>query len=159
MAPLLLCWVMILKDGIVFRLTSRLLIAMFCAVFLSCAAVAQDSGARRMSRLAPPPTITCNRNQLTSWTGVITGYRRESDRTWLEISTDEKTVERTTLGHEGQANASSRYLLWNKPFLTKDWAVIEQSPGVLKNGMRATVWVCEDGKTPPIVDWQPPRKN
>lgn len=148
---------MILKDWIVSRLTRRLLIAMFCAVLLSCAAVAQDSGARRMSRLAPPPTITCDRNHLTSWTGVITGYRRESDRTWLEISTDENTVERTTLGHDGRADASRRYLMRGEPFKAQDWAVIEQSAGVLKKGMRATVWICEDGVTPPIVDWQPPR--
>lgn len=150
---------MMLKDSTAFRHPSRLLITMLCGIFLSCGTAAQDSGASRMSRLAPPPTITCDRNHLTSWTGVITGYRRESDRTWLEISTDEKTVERTTLRYEGQTDASRHYRMWNEPFMAKDWAVIEQSPGVLNKGMRATVWVCEDGVTPPVVDWQPSWKR
>ena len=150
---------MILKDCTAFRQAVPLSIAMLSAIFLSCATEAQDSGARRMSRLAPPPTITCDRNHLTSWTGVITGYQRAPDRTRLEISTDENTVERTTLSHEGQADASPRYQLWGKPFMPKDWAVIEQSPGVISKGMRATVWVCADGVTPPVVDWHPLHRN
>lgn len=140
------------------RQISRLSIALLsCTIFFSYNSAAQDSGSKRTSRLAPSLTITCNRNHLTSWTGEVTLYRRESNFTLLEISTDENTVERITLGHEGKADASSHYLLSGEKFMPKDWAAIEYSPGVLNNGMRVTVWICEDGKTSPVVDWKPPR--
>ncbi|MFC1696620.1 hypothetical protein ACFL1C_10990 [Pseudomonadota bacterium] len=124
-------------------------------VFLSCTTSAQDVGGRHMGRLAPPPAITCDRNQLTSWTGEVTGYRRQENQTWLEISTDEDTVEHTTIDHAGQPDASARYLLWGEAFLEPNWSDIEQSSGKLIDGIRATAWICLDGATAPIVDWQP----
>lgn len=127
-------------------------------VFLSCTTSAQDAGGRHIGRLAPPPAITCDRNQLTSWTGEVTGYRRMEDKTWLEISTDEDTVEQTTIDHAGQPDASARYLLWGETFLESNWFDIEQSPGKLIDGIRATAWICLDGATAAIVDWQP-RQN
>lgn len=137
--------------------------ALFCRICLfavlsvpvSHAVAAQDPGAGRGARIAPPAAITCERNQLTSWTGSVTGYRRTQDCTWLEISTDADTVEQTTVPHGGSTDASSRFLLWGEPFGPSGWAAIESSPGQLKDGMRATAWICLDGITGPVVDWQP----
>jgi hypothetical protein len=112
--------------------------------------------AGRGGRLRPPATLACDRNHLTSYTGVVTGYRREARQTWLEISTDEDTVEAVTVDHAGQADASAQFLLRGEPFTAGDWARIEKTRGQLLGGVRATAWVCDDGATAPVIDWQPP---
>lgn len=136
------------------------LMAGLLMTLLGCASssVAQEPERRAAGRLMPPELLTCDRNQLTSWFGKVSGYRRSASETWLEISTDYDTVEQATLKHGDAADASARYLLWGEPFTAQDWSRIERAPGVLIDGMRAVVWVCEDGKTPPVVDWQPPRE-
>lgn len=106
-------------------------------------------------RLRPPP-LACDRNHLTSWRGVVSGYRRGEQETWLQISTDEDTVESTTLEHPDAADASGFYLFNGQPFTADDWSAIESAPGTLREGMRATAWICDDGVTPPVIDWQPP---
>ena len=65
-------------------------------------------------------------------------------------------VEATTLSHPGAEDASAHYLFNGQPFTAADWSAIESAPGVLREGMRATAWVCDDGVTPPVIDWQPP---
>ena len=55
--------------------------------------VEAETDAGRSGRLRPPTTLACDRNHLTSYTGAVSGYRREADQTWLEISTDEDTVD------------------------------------------------------------------
>jgi hypothetical protein len=95
---------------------------------------------------------------LTSWTGAISGYRRSENHTWLQVSTDYDTLEQTTIEHEGHLDSTAHYLLWGKHFTENDWTLIENSAGALIEGMRATVWVCGGGVTPPVVDWQPPPK-
>ena len=126
-------------------------------ILMSYTALAQDNGGRRSGRLAPSPLISCDHNQLTSWTGVVTGYHRLEKSSWLEISTDADTVEQTTLEHDDALDASAFYLLWGQPFKPADFKTIETAPGVLINGMRATAWICSDGNTPPVIDWQPGR--
>jgi len=133
------------------------LTALFAVIFWSGTTLAQDTGGRRGGRLAPPAEISCDRNQLTSWTGEVSGYRRQEKSTWLEISTDEQTVEQTTIEHDGALDASAHYLLWSEPFTQADWPAIETAPGKLINAMRATAWICLDGRTPPVIDWQPSR--
>lgn len=118
----------------------------------------RPASGRGGGRIAPPAAITCDPNHLTAWFGVVSGYRRDSKQTWLRISTDYDTVEQTTLDHAGAADASAHYLLWGAPFAAKDWPSIEQSPGRLIKDVRAVVWVCDDGKTAPVVDWQPARE-
>jgi len=132
-------------------------VALLAGLLLACNTLAQDSGARRGGRIAPPSVISCDHDQLTSWTGAVSGYRREENSTWIEISTDEQTVEQTAVPNDGSADAYAHYLLWGEPFKKSDWPAIETSPGKLISGMRATAWVCLDGKTPPVIDWQPKR--
>ena len=135
----------------------RVAAILLATVFLSCTTQAQDDGGRRMGRLAPSPLISCDHNQLTSWTGVVSGYKRQEETSWLEISTDADTIEQTTIEHSGSADASAFYLLWGEPFKQTDWNAIETSPGTLISGMRATAWICSDGMTPPVINWQPSR--
>ena len=133
-------------------------------IFLACLLVfgcgqASDQDARATNeRIAPLPTVTCDRNQLTSWFGVVSGYHRESDSTWIQITTDYDTVEELTLDHADREDASGYYRLKGEPFKESDWQAIEQSPGILVPGMRITAWICEDGKTAPLIDWQPPQE-
>jgi hypothetical protein len=108
-------------------------------------------------RLRPSPSLACDRNNLTSYSGVVSGYRVDPDNTHFEISTDEDTVEALAVDHDGQADGRAHYLLWGAPFTAADFAQIEKSPGVLIDGIRVVAWVCEDGKTPPVIDWQPKR--
>jgi hypothetical protein len=133
------------------------LTAFFAVIIWSGTTLAQDPGGRRMGRIASPAVISCDRNQLTSWTGAVSGYRRQDKSTWLEISTDEQTVEQTTIEHDGAADASAHYLLRSEPFTQADWPAIETAPGKLIDGVRATAWICLDGRTPPVIDWQPQR--
>ena len=134
-------------------------LALVAAVLGCSASDARVAGGRSAGRLLPPATLGCDRNHLTSWSGVVSGYRREAARTWLQVSTDEDTVEQTSIEHPGQPNASAHYLLWGAPFTALDWPKIERATGVLIDGTRAVVWVCDDGKTAPVVDWQPRRDS
>ena len=131
--------------------------ALVSALILSGTAQAQDNDGEHAGRLAPPVSVSCDRDQLTSWTGDVTGYRRDDTSIWIQISTDEDTVEETAIEHSGFADAAARYLLWGEPFGYSDWTAIEATPGKLLDGMRATVWVCSDGRTPPVIDWRPDR--
>ena len=51
----------------------------------------------------------------------------------------------------------SRINVRGAEFKAEDWKRIEGRPGHLKPGMRAIVWVCDDGSTP-VVDWRPAEK-
>jgi len=126
------------------------------AIFLSSNfAMARESAERHIGRISPPAIISCDRNQLTSWTGEVTAYRRETHTTLLEISTDEDTIEQVRIEHAGSVDASAHYLLWGEPFTHTNWAAIEKAPGKLINNMRVTAWICLDGQTSPVVDWKP----
>jgi hypothetical protein len=125
-------------------------------LLLGCAhGVAQDASTQRGGRMAPPPSVTCDRDQLASWTGTVTAYRRRAEATWIQIHTDWDTVESTSIDHEGASDASAHYLIQGEPFDTGDWHKIERSEGALIDGVRATAWICSDGSTPPVIDWQP----
>lgn len=140
------------------RLASRCFVMLACCLASGLSACSTAAESRGVGRIAPPAAITCDPNHLTAWFGVVSGYRRGRTQTWLRISTDYDTVEQTTLDHAGAADASVHYLLWGAPFTAKDWPAVEQAPGRLLRGMRAVVWVCDDGKTAPVVDWQPARE-
>ena len=107
-------------------------------------------------RLRPPPALECDRNQLTSYSGRVSGYKRGAASTWIRISTDEDTVETVTVRHADKAKAAARYRLRGEAFTSRDWPRIEISAKKLTPGMRAVAWVCLDGKTAPLIDWQPP---
>jgi len=130
---------------------------LLCACLLACSnTFAQHETQRGAGRLMPPSVISCDRNQLTSWTGEVSAYRREGGELMIEIETDYGTVESTKFNYDVKAGQAHNFLLWGETFETTDWPEVEQTPGVLKEGMRATAWICDDGKTAPVIDWRPP---
>ncbi len=52
----------------------------------------------------------------------------------------------------GFRDASASFLIGRVAFTAKDWKRIEEAPGRIRKGQRATAWVCTNGKT--IVDWE-----
>jgi hypothetical protein len=99
-------------------------------------------------RIRPPAQATCPGNNLTSYFGKVIGYRRDRASVWLRIATDYDTIEEVT------APADIRgFHYQGAPFSAKDWPRIERKPGVLLHGVRATAWVCGDGRHPVLIDW------
>jgi rhodanese-related sulfurtransferase len=103
-------------------------------------------------RLRPPDAVKCNPNDLTSFAGKVTSYRRGKDATVLVMHTSADTVETIKVGHAGKDPRHS-YLLEAQPFTAADWKKIESKKGVLLPNMSAVAWVCSNGVT--IVDWRP----
>lgn len=106
-------------------------------------------------RIAPPARVQCPRNHLTAYNGRVLAYRRNAARTFIRVRTDWDTTEQVTLRHGKRRTPAEWFLLHGETFHDRDWAVIESRRGQVHPGMRANIWVCDDGRNP-IVDWQPP---
>ena len=138
--------------------TPASILAMVVVLALSACALAGSQDPRpgvSGRRIAPPSSLTCDRNHLTSWTGVVTGYDRRQGETRISIHTDYDTDESTTLKHKGNDDPSTSFLIFGRPFRPDDWRRIESAAGVLIEGSRATAWVCEDAEARVIIDWRP----
>lgn len=107
------------------------------------------------SRLRPPAVLHCDRNQLTSYTGALSTYARSRDATRIGIHTDEGTEETVLLAHPG-ADPVAAFLANGRAFEKDALSKLESAPGVPRPGLRLTAWVCLDGRTPPVIDWQLP---
>ena len=117
---------------------------LFLAAALSL--LAAPAFAARGGRIMAPAQVSCDPNQLTSYFGKVTAYKRDKSSVWLRIATDYDTVEEVTAPVD-------LFLYMGRAFTAADWKRIESKPGVLRKGTRATAFVCRDGKTPPLVDW------
>ena len=130
------------------------------ALVMAGTAEAMASEARRDSvphpagRLAPPASVHCHRDDLTSDSGTVSAFERGTDSTRIEITTDCGSVETFILPHL-QGNVADHFLLWGRPFGLEVWPEIETAPGRLRNGLQAIVWVCADAGVAPLVDWRP----
>jgi len=120
-----------------------------------CARQVAPEHSDHRGRTTPPVKLACERNQLTSWNGQVSAYKREKKATSIEIKTDWGTVEALTLEHGDAEDLASFFMLSGQPFTKTDWPKIESAPGVLVEGMRAIVWLCLDGETPAVIDWRP----
>lgn len=107
-------------------------------------------------RLAPPAAVKCDRNELTSYAGLVKSYERKQGRTTIVIATSAGTTEKVTLEHSGSDDPSRAFLFEGGEFVADDWKKIEKSHGVLHDGMNVIAWVCSKGET--IVDWRPGAK-
>ena len=105
-------------------------------------------------RLRPPSFVTCDRNQLTSFTGRVVSLSREADVTRLVMDTDDATRERLTIRHP-KGDAAPWFYRAGQPFAARDWAVLLPG-GTLRPDARATAWVCATEPNPRI-DWVLPR--
>jgi hypothetical protein len=120
------------------------------AAAFSAAAVIFMPAARAQGRLAPPESVKCDPNHLTSFTGRVLSYRRKPGRVTLRVRTDEETTESFTLRFGKRADAARWFLMRGESFERTDWALIERRRYQLRPRMRATVWVCDDGSNPTI---------
>lgn len=106
--------------------------------------------APQRGRLMPPAALHCDRNDLTSYTGTVSHYSRSDEFIRLTLATDADTTEKFALRYSDTA-----MLIDGVPFTQADWGRIEAATGELRAGVRLTVWVCRDGKTPAVLDWRP----
>ena len=106
-------------------------------------------------RLRPPADLPCPRDRLTSFAGEAIGYDRSPGSLKLRLRSDDgnATTIRLAVADDDAARASFR--IDGRPFEAADWARIEVGPGALRPPMRAIAWVCEDGRTPAVIDWRP----
>lgn len=107
----------------------------------------------RGGRLAPPAGVSCDRNNLTAYAGLVKRYRRQNGKTTLTIDTSAGTTETIVLRHPGTSDPSRWYLIGGTAFTPADWNRIERRKGVLKPDTSAVAWVCTGG--PNIIDWRP----
>lgn len=105
-------------------------------------------------RSAPPDQVGCDRGQLTSYTGIVSDYHRAASSLTISVSTDWGTEESLAIQRD-DGEFTLYFLLFNGPFSEEDWHLIESEPGKLLPAVRVTAWVCLDGVTPPLIDWQP----
>lgn len=125
----------------------------YLAVFIfACTLVPASS--IEAQRIGPPATLGCSRDHLTAFIGRVAAYRRVPGRIHIRIRTDEETTENFTLRFARNQDGSRHFLMRGEVFRNEDWKHIEAGHGRLKPGMRAIVWVCDDGSTP-VVDWRP----
>jgi len=108
-------------------------------------------------RLRPPASVTCDRNKLTAFSGKVTQWSRNDSGAQLRMDTDADTKESFSLRFEKNSLPEKLFLLEGQAFRTEDWNKVELSPGRLRMGIQATVWVCE-GSANPVVDWRLPPK-
>jgi rhodanese-related sulfurtransferase len=111
------------------------------------------ASASRGGRLAPPAAVSCDRNQLTSYTGKVKSYKRQKGKTVLVIDTSADTTERVTVTHPNTDDPSRYFLIEGSVFTSRDWSRIEKRKGELLPNLSAIAWVCRDGKN--VIDWRP----
>ena len=138
--------------------SNRYLIPVLVALMIAlpvCARQAAEEPSAGRGRMAPPATLVCDRNQLTSYNGQVIAYQREEGSVTVRIQTDWDTIENVGLKHGGAQDVMSSFLLNGQVFTEADWSQIESGPGTLIDGMRVIAWVCLDDKTQPVLDWRP----
>lgn len=133
----------------------RILSVLFVSLVTLSASNA-DSLSQERGRMRPPAPLKCERSDLTSYDGQIVAYRRRYGSTFLRIRTNFDTTEEVLVRHPRTDKPLKFYLINGEAFTNSDWARIEKRPKVLKDGMRANVWVCRGNPSiQPVVDWRP----
>jgi hypothetical protein len=132
----------------------RTLILMLAAV-LQGAALQER---RLPGKARPPEAADCPRDKLTAYIGRVAAYARTPKRIVIEIETDWESREKAELHYSSEQDVTRWFLFRGEPFRPEHWSQIEERPGRLRKGVRAAVWVCEDGGNP-LIDWEPPREG
>lgn len=115
-----------------------------------------EQGGQRGGRVAAPPGLKCDLNDLTLYDGEVVRYERKLGSTHLRIETNFDTTEEVTLRHPGTDDPAALFLINAEPFKPSDWAKVESAGHTLRPGMRANVWVCVGNPSiQPVVDWRP----
>jgi hypothetical protein len=132
-------------------------IAAMLPLMMAAALGSGEPEQERQGRLRPPQTLTCDRNQLTSFSGDVRQWSRSDTEARITLDTDAETRESFTVRFDKGSAPEGRFLLGGNPFRVEDWVRVESSRGQVRSGMRATVWVCE-GSANPVIDWRLPPK-
>lgn len=113
--------------------------------------------AREPIRHAPPEASLCERNQLTSYSGVLSAYRVGPPGLQVEIATGWGSVETVVLPLADPVQPEAAFLLHSKPFGISDWSAIESKPGnrTPRPEIGLIAWVCLDNETATLIDWRP----
>jgi hypothetical protein len=98
-------------------------------------------------RLAVPSFVTCNRNEVTAYSGEVIAYKSSPATSVLRIRTDAGTTEEVKV-----TRPSESYFVMGSKFADADWKKIEVKNGRLRPHMRAIAWVCGGGAT--FIDWR-----
>jgi hypothetical protein len=126
------------------------------AVVLSAfALLAAPAAAATAQRLMPPSGLPCPRDRLTSFAGEAIGYDRAPGSLKLRLRSDDGSTTTIRLAPVDDDAARTAFRIDGRAFAVDDWARIEVGPGALRPPMRAVAWVCEDGRTPTVIDWRP----
>lgn len=120
-----------------------------------CAAQPEQGRAGRQHRIAPPTGLVCNRDQLTSFNGEVTRYRRDAKSISITIHTDWNTAESLAIRYASPERSLKNLMLNGRVFTQDDWQEIETKTGVLRHGMRAIAWVCFNDDDLSVIDWRP----
>jgi hypothetical protein len=115
------------------------------------------SSTAQAERLLVPDYVSCDRNNLTSWTGQVVAYTHHDLKTVITLDTDDGTTETLTLEPSQTAALTAQYYVHGKHFELADWAKIENEDRHLLPNIRATVWLCSEASILPIINWLPPR--
>jgi hypothetical protein len=108
-------------------------------------------------RLLVPEYVSCDRDQLTSWTGQVVAYNHHDIKTQITLDTDDGTTESLTLELSQADTLMAQYYVHGKHFTPSDWVKIEDEDLHILPNIRATVWLCHDTSILPIINWLPPR--
>jgi hypothetical protein len=121
----------------------------------------RDSSVARQGRLRAREDLGCDVNDTTSFTGRVLSYSRNSKRIFIRVRTDEETTEQFTLALTNGSDPARLFLFNGEGFKPEDWRKIETRAGVLKKGMRATVWACYVRGEPKakLIDWRPRERD
>ncbi len=137
-----------------------LLASLACVVLLSAFTnTAQTDRAAQIGsqgdrgRIRPPAAVTCNRNNLTAYSGKVVEFTKRPGRVDLTIETDWDTTEKVALTHSRGSDPIRWFLFNGKKFKPGDWKELNRIQSTYPDGFRATAWVCNDGRKP-IIDWQ-----
>jgi hypothetical protein len=114
-----------------------------------------SSPAALAQRLAAPTGLACPRDRLTSFSGEVIGYDRVPGSLKLRIRSDDGNATTIRLAPADDDAARASFRIDGRPFGAGDWGRIEVAPGALHPPMRVIAWVCEDGRTPTVIDWRP----
>jgi len=113
------------------------------------------SGMPISGRLLVPKYVSCERDYLTSWAGLITKLHHNTKLTSLTIETNDATTEKLTIHHRDNKELMAHFYLNGLAMTAIDWRNISDRTGVLIRPTRATIWVCLDENTKPLINWQP----
>jgi hypothetical protein len=119
----------------------------------SVALQAIGSALRPAQRHGVPGFVECPRDHVTLYNGKVLSMVRSPRRTVIRIRTDFDTTEQVQIRYAKEEELNKWFRLDGEPFKTADWSRIESKKGHLKKGVRANIWVCDDGANP-LVDWQ-----